>query len=189
MKLYLTPCPPEVFSAVCQLHAEHGLPPPAPSKRNLTIMAEGPILVGWVGLYECDAFLLAESFILNPRIPPKVRWQAATMLVEGFIGMAAAGGQTAIAAPRSSGLAAMLRKSGFHNSGVPMYVASFPAVQLTTEKKTAVGERGDPTTVPTGVTQSKVNVSEPKKPRKRVSARRGDVSKAEAVPGAGEGAR
>lgn len=175
MHLYLAPLVPEVFQAVCQLHQMAGLPIPTAGKRSITILAktpQGPQLAGWVGLYECEPFLLAESLIVNPSLPMKVRHQAAEFMAEAFVSMAATGGYYALAFPRSKGLAAILRKYGFQNSGVPMYTAAFPAVQLTAEKKPpakvgvlagGMAERKDPDTS---------KVPEVKTKRKRVAARR-----------------
>lgn len=201
MQLYLTSCPDEVYAEVLRLHDAMSAPRPERPERSLTIMAPGPVLVGWVGLYECGAFLLAESFILNHLVPVRSRHQAGVLLVESFVAMAASSGKYAIAAPRSSGLAGLLRKYGFRNTGSPMYTASFPALPLTAQKKAAVPERGIPDDRPDRdcraaevspvaqcYPQPTTNVAEPTKTRKRASARRSHGAKPKTVPGPREDA-
>ena len=135
--MILVPLTPVLFEEVIAWHERRGLtPPPCPPSDAVTIVDDLGELLAFVGLYEdtSGTFLFAEWAIAREGLPARTSYTLAKFVCEAILARAAVTGRIAIATPRSIGVARVLARFGFTNSGCPMFVAHAPIVRLTDGK-------------------------------------------------------
>lgn len=134
MQLILVPLTLDRHRLICDLHQLYKLTPPTTEPEQAIIIEADNAIVGGAYIYETKPFMFAEYFILNPYQPIRVRHQTAKLMISQFMAHAVSKGLIPFCMPRSPGLARMLKRAGFLNTGVPCYANEFPALPVSNKK-------------------------------------------------------